>query len=106
MAKLKDEVAAVMPKAAARRISAKEASILGKMGMSGALVNETARRLVTVYLENILTQAEVGDDDAQAVLNLLATKATSTQGELANKVLEKYLSKFAALVPAKEPVAA
>ena len=107
-------VAAVEKSAPARRISTKEAAVLARLGMSGALDNDKARRLMIVYLESLLTQPEVGDDDARAALDILAQAATSNQRKLANDVLSKYLSKFNALIPAvkpdvkpaKEPVAA
>ena len=107
-------VAAVEKSAPARRISTKEAAVLARLGMSGALDNDKARRLMIVYLESLLTQPEVGDDDARAALDILAQAATSNQRKLANEVLSKYLGKFNALMPAarpevkpaKEPVAA
>ena len=77
-----------------RPITTEEASVLAKLGMSGADVNEKARRVMTRFLEHVLKKGEVEDDEARACVAILEKAAVAEQKNLCNRVLAKYVSKF------------
>ena len=77
-----------------REISTDEASVLSKLGMSGAGVNDKARRAVTYFLEALTLKTSIDDDEAKACLDVLKKATTVEQKELCNRVLAMYVSKF------------
>ena len=90
MAKLKE----VMEAQAVEAITLKQAEVLAQLSMSQIEYSEKARKALVVYLEDVLAQAEVTDDQARATANVLKNVTTSSHRLLCNQVLNKYLAKF------------
>lgn len=94
-------------RASAREISTDEAHVLSKLGMSGAEVNDKARRAMSYYLTELSNKSEIEDDEAKACIEILRQSSTVEQKMLCNKVLAKYVSKFDFAQPkADKPVKA
>ena len=92
--------------AESREITTVEASMLAKLGMSGADINDKARRAVSYFLEALSKKSAVDDDEAKACLEIFKQLATSEQRELCNKVMAKYVAKFDFAQPKKESLVA
>ena len=75
-------------------ITVAEAKVLASLGMSGAEVNDKARRAMTYFLEALVSKSDITDDEAKACLDVLKQAATADQKALCNKVLYKYVGKF------------
>lgn len=98
MSKAATKPAAQAPAVKGREISDDEAHVLVQLSMSQIEHSEKARLALTHYLERVLEQDEVDDDQARAAVSVLRQAATSRHRELCNKVLTKYLGKFDAIV--------
>ena len=94
MAKKLSTVLAETRAAAERTINDDEAAILAKIGMSGAEVNDKARRAMNRYLKDLSEKKSISDEEAEACLSVLRQSATSEQKILCNKVIAIYVSKF------------
>lgn len=81
-------------KADIREITVDEAKVLASLGMSGAEVNDKARKAMTYFLEALTLKDTIEDDEAKAALDVLKQSATVEQKALCNRVLLKYVSKF------------
>ena len=92
--------------AKSREITTDEAAVLVKLGMSGADINDKARRAVTHFLEVLTNKDEIDDAEAKICIDVLRQLATSDQKALCNKVLLKYVSKFDFAQPKKESLVA
>lgn len=97
----KEKLADVMEHAKTK-ITAEEAQVLCKLGMSQIQHSEKARKALTAYLEHVLAQESVSDDAANATINILRNAATTIHRDLCDKVLTKYLSKFDGMIPEKK----
>lgn len=90
------------PSLKVREISNDEASVLAKLGLSGAEVNDKARRAMDYYLEGLVRKDSISDEQARSCLDVLRQSSTENQKRLCNKVLAKYVSKFEFAQPKKE----
>ena len=77
-----------------RAINSDEAMVIAKLAMSGADVNDKARKALSYFLTSLTLRSVIDDDDAKVCIDILKQAATSVQKELCNKVLEIYISKF------------
>ena len=80
-------------------VTTEQALVLVKLGMSTLLHSEIARKVLTIYLEELLEETEISDSHAKAVYEIMKQSSTSTHRDLCNKVLSKYLDKFKDLFP-------
>ena len=80
-------------------ITTDQALVLVKLGMSTLLHSDMARKVLTIYLEELLEETEISDSQAKAVYEIMKQSSTSTHRDLCNKVLSKYLDKFKDLFP-------
>ena len=87
-------VLAKTEKVAKQEISSDEAAILVKIGMSGADVNDKARKAMNYYLEALTLKNSIDDDEAKVCYDILKQSSTVEQKNLCNQVLAIYLSKF------------
>jgi len=81
-------------RAAVRDITTDEAKVLVKLGMSGADVNDKARRATNYYLTMLTEKDEIEDDEANVCLDIIKQASTTEQKHLCNLVLSKYVGKL------------